>query len=357
MSDTSSCRIEISSLVKCYPGGVTAVDHVDLAVEKGEVLALLGPSGCGKTTLLQSITGFVSPDEGDISLDGESILGTPPERRRTAMMFQHYALFPHMTVRENVGYGLRMARVPKVDLAERVKRAMDMVQISQFGDRRPSQLSGGQRQRVALARAVVTNPRALLLDEPLGALDQNLREEMQVELAKLQRRLGITTMMVTHDQHEAIVLADRIAVMQNGCIEQISNACDLYDRPRNRFVASFMGMDNFLPAEDLGNGTVRVMGETISGVTSMAAHGKGKTLCLRGEFINLKSIAPKDRTSGLGGKIAFAQMLGANMRYEVEMADESRLVVIQSRINQQLLQVGSDVQLDFASERCILLED
>jgi ABC-type Fe3+/spermidine/putrescine transport system ATPase subunit len=225
-----TARLEVEGLVKAF-GAVKAIDGVSLIVEPGEVLAVLGPSRCGKTTLLQSTAGFVTPDAGDIRVDGQSILGVPPERRRAAMVFQHYALFPHMSVRDNVGYGLRMTRTPKEEAAKRVEAALALVRIAALADRRPSQLSGGQRQRVALARAVVTNPRLLLLDEPLGALDRNLREEMQVELRKLQRNLGLTTVIVTHDQREAIVLSDRIALMKDGRIEQIGTPLEIHDSP------------------------------------------------------------------------------------------------------------------------------
>ncbi len=221
------------------------MDNLSLAVEPGAMIALLGPSGCGKTTSLRMIAGLVQPTSGEITVDGRSITSVPIHRRNIGMLFQNYALFPHMTVAENVAFGLQARRVSRAETATRVAEALQLVQLGGFGDRMPSQLSGGQQQRVALARCLVIEPAVLLLDEPLGALDKSLRESMQVELRSLQQRLGITTIMVTHDQDEALTLADRVAIMRGGKLEQYGSPTEVYRAPSSRFVAGFIGVSNF----------------------------------------------------------------------------------------------------------------
>jgi len=225
-------------------GTFTAVDNVSIDIAQGEFVALLGPSGCGKTTLLRSVAGLVAPTSGDILLCGKSLLAVPVESRDIGMVFQSYALFPHMTVAENVAFGLQMRRLPKADIAGRVAEALALVRMDPFGERFPGQLSGGQQQRVALARALVTRPRVLLLDEPLAALDAKLREAMQFELRQLQQQLGITTVFVTHDQQEALAMADRVAVMNAGRVEQFDTPRVMYDEPATPFVAEFIGQMN-----------------------------------------------------------------------------------------------------------------
>src|SRR5919205_1729995 len=237
--------IRLAGVRKTY-GDVVAVDGVYLDIERGEFFTLLGPSGSGKTTCLRMIAGFERPDDGSIELGGEDVSRLPPAERDVNTVFQDYALFPHMSVGENVAYGLKVKKVPKGDRELRVEEALAMVRLDGYGDRRPSQLSGGQRQRVALARALVNRPRVLLLDEPLGALDLKLREQMQLELKSLQRQLGITFVYVTHDQDEALTLCDRLAVFNDGRIEQIGKARDVYESPANRFVADFVGTSNVL---------------------------------------------------------------------------------------------------------------
>jgi len=227
-------------------GHVAAVAGVDLTVEEGEFFTLLGPSGSGKTTLLRLIAGFERPDAGRIELGGRDVTSVPPHQRETNTVFQDYALFPHMTVGDNIGYGLRVKGVPRAERRKRVERALRMVRLVGLDARRPNQLSGGQRQRVALARAVVNEPEVLLLDEPLGALDLKLRQEMQLELKRIQKEVGITFVYVTHDQEEALTMSDRIAVMSNGRIEQIGPPVDVYERPATEFVAGFIGISNLL---------------------------------------------------------------------------------------------------------------
>ena len=239
--------VEVQGLTRRF-GEQVALDDVSLAVRQGEFFSLLGPSGCGKTTLLRILAGLDLPDQGSVRIEGVDANRLAAHRRPVNTVFQSYALFPHMTVRDNVAFGLRMKKVSPTETAERVDRMMDLVQIRSFADRKPAQLSGGQKQRVALARALVNEPRVLLLDEPLGALDLKLRKELQVELSSLQRRLQITFVYVTHDQEEALVMSDRIAVMRAGRIEQVDESHRLYERPRTRFVGQFLGSCNLLDA-------------------------------------------------------------------------------------------------------------
>jgi putative spermidine/putrescine transport system ATP-binding protein len=244
-SSTRTPALRLDQVKKSY-GGVVAVAGVDLVVDEGEFFTLLGPSGSGKTTLLRLIAGFERPDSGRIELGGRDVTSTPPYLRDTNTVFQDYALFPHMTVADNIAYGLKVKGVSGKDREKRVARALAMVRMSRLGHRRPNQLSGGQRQRVALARAVVNEPEVLLLDEPLGALDLKLRQEMQIELKQIQKEVGITFVYVTHDQEEALTMSDRLAVMSNGQIEQIGTPIDVYERPATEFVAGFIGISNVL---------------------------------------------------------------------------------------------------------------
>ena len=244
--------VELVGVTKRF-GDVAAVRGVSLDVAHGEFLTLLGPSGCGKTTTLNMIAGFLRPDEGQILLGGRRVEHLPPYRRDTAMVFQQYALFPHMTIAENIGFGLQMRKVPKTEIAKRVDRALEIVRLPGLGSRRPAQLSGGQQQRVALARAIVTEPTVLLLDEPLSNLDLKLRESLRLEIKSIQRELGITAIYVTHDQGEALVMSDRIVVMNQGLIEQIGEPTAIYEEPRTAFVAEFIGTSNFLRGQ-LGQG-------------------------------------------------------------------------------------------------------
>ena len=243
--------IQIRDLVKRF-GATTALDRVTLDVEPGELFFLLGPSGCGKTTLLRHIAGFYVPDEGKVLIGGEDVTDVPPHRRDTGMVFQSYALWPHMTLAENVAFGLRMRGVGKAETAERVRKALAAVKMEDKASRKPNQLSGGQQQRVALARALVVQPRCLLLDEPLSNLDAKLRLEMRGEIRRICKEAGLTAVYVTHDQKEALSIADRIAVMQAGRLEQVGAPLEVYRKPKNRFVASFIGETNFLPPDFFG---------------------------------------------------------------------------------------------------------
>src|SRR5262249_51427120 len=244
-ADTATPIVRVEGITKRF-GPVTAVDSVDLAIERGELFALLGGSGCGKTTLLRLLAGFETPDSGRVFIDGQDMTGVPPHRRPVNMMFQSYALFPHMSVADNVGYGLRREGLEKREPAPRVPGALELVRVSDLGARRPGQLSGGQRQRVALARALVKRPKLLLLDEPLAALDRKLREGTRFELVRLQEQLGLTFIVVTHDQEEAMSMASRLAVMNAGRIVQTGAPHELYEQPASRFVADFIGVANIL---------------------------------------------------------------------------------------------------------------
>jgi len=266
--------VRVTGLRKHY-GEVRAVDGVDLDIGQGEFFTMLGPSGSGKTTTLRMIAGFERPDAGTIELDGKDVSSLPPFDRDVNTVFQDYALFPHMTVQENVEYGLRVKKVPKEERRVKAKDALAMVRLEGYGDRKPGQLSGGQRQRVALARAIVNRPRALLLDEPLGALDLKLRQELQIELKQIQQELGMTFIYVTHDQEEALTMSDRIAVFNQGKIEQVGTPAEMYEHPATQFVAGFIGTSNIL---ERNGRTFTVRPEKIRLLTGDAAEGESGTI-------------------------------------------------------------------------------
>jgi putative spermidine/putrescine transport system ATP-binding protein/spermidine/putrescine transport system ATP-binding protein len=268
---TEAADVELVAVRKRF-GAIVAVDGVSARIARGTIFSLLGPSGCGKTTTLRLVAGFEQPDAGDVYIRGARVTPIPPYRRDFSMVFQSYALFPHLTVAENVAFGLRMRRIARGDRTRSVSDALDLVKLRALADRYPRQLSGGQQQRVALARAIVVKPAVLLLDEPLGALDKLLREEMQVELRSLQQRLGITAVFVTHDQEEALTLSDRVAVMRNGVIEQIGAPREIYDRPRSAFVASFLGASNFVEGDVVARDASSIVVDTPSG--RVGAHGE-----------------------------------------------------------------------------------
>jgi spermidine/putrescine ABC transporter ATP-binding subunit len=291
--------VSVKNVSRRYPGGVVAVDDVSVDIAQNEFFALLGPSGCGKTTLLRMISGLDSPSDGQIFIGGEDMAYTPPNKRPTNMVFQSYAVFPHMTVQQNVEYGLRVTGVPASECVSRAKEALEMVKLAHLADRRPDQMSGGQRQRVALARALVKRPKVLLLDEPLSALDAKLRDDMRLELTRLQQTVGITFIMVTHDQDEALAMASRIAVMEKGAIKQLATPSELYERPSNKFVADFIGKVNMFEASVL---------ETKKGVVSLDSKGIGKvsiptdkacgsnvTIAVRPEKVELSLKPPKEK--------------------------------------------------------------
>ena len=323
----SEAALRLAGIEKRY-GATVAVAGVDLEVRDGEFLTLLGPSGCGKTTTLGLIAGFFPPSAGEIFLRGRPVAGLPPFKRDIGVVFQDYALFPHMTAGENVAFGLRMRGLRKEEIESRVSEALGLVQLGGLAERRPLELSGGQRQRVALARALVIRPAVLLLDEPLSNLDLKLREEMRVEIAGLQRRLGITTVFVTHDQGEALVMSDRIAVMNAGRIEQLGTPADVYERPATRFVAQFIGRMNFL-------------------------RGEGKTVAIRPERAQLGREKP---SSGFArpATVRHVLYLGATLEYRLELENGERgLVEAPNHGGAPKFQAGERVWFSASPESCL----
>jgi putrescine transport system ATP-binding protein len=305
-------------------GATTAVDHLSLDIRQGEFFALLGPSGCGKTTLLRMLAGFETPDGGRILLDGKDVAAVPPHRRPVNMMFQSYALFPHLTVAGNIAFGLRQEGVPKAEIAERVSAIMALLQLGGLGERRPEQLSGGQRQRVALARSLVKRPRVLLLDEPMAALDKKLREETQFELMDLQSRLGLTFVIVTHDQEEAMKVADRIAVMNHGRVVQVAPPEEIYEKPNSRWVADFIGDVNLIEGRLTATGNDATI-ETAAGVrfrvgaTDGANAGDTVWVAVRPEKIAIAPVAGTPPAGALCGEVIEIGYRGDTSAYVVRL--------------------------------------
>jgi spermidine/putrescine transport system ATP-binding protein len=309
-------------------GAFKAVDEVSLAVEAGSFVALLGPSGAGKSTVLRMIGGFELPDAGRIYIGGRDVTDLPPYRRDVNTVFQSYALFPHMTVAENVAYGLRQDGVPGEERRARVRGALEMVQLLDYAQRKPARLSGGQQQRVALARALVKRPSVLLLDEPLAALDRKLRQQMQVELKLLQHELGITFIFVTHDQEEALAMSDSIAVMRDGRVDQLGTPGDLYDRPRTAFVAGFIGQQNFFPGRVEADGQFRadsgMVVEAGQQAPGLAAGARGLA-AIRPEYVMLSAQEPANGANKLRVQVIAVVMLGDTLEYVLRMADGDEL--------------------------------
>ena len=317
--------VALDGVRKSY-GAVRALDGVDLAIVEGELLSLLGPSGCGKTTSLNVIAGFVEPDAGRVMIDGADVTRTPPYRRGLGVVFQSYALFPHMSVAENVAFGLRERRMPRREAAVRVAEALALVRLPEAAGQRPGQLSGGMQQRVALARALVIRPRVLLLDEPLAALDKKLREEMRAELRDIQRTVGITTVFVTHDQHEALGLSDRIAVMNAGRIEQLGAPTEVYERPATRFVADFIGASSVLTARAVGPATVELAGGVRLDVALGRALEPGRTveLRVRPERIELGNAG----RNAVAASVASVIYLGDHTEVRMTLSGDVRLLAV-----------------------------
>ncbi len=321
--------VELTDVTKRF-GTMVAVDRLNLTVRPGEFLSLLGPSGCGKTTTLRMLAGFEQPDEGFIRISGEYVQGIPPYKRDVNTVFQAYALFPHMTVAENVAYGLRQKGVNKTEIATRVAEALDMVKMTKLADRKPRQMSGGQQQRVAVARALVNRPSVLLLDEPLGALDRKLREEMQIELKLLQSQLGITFIFVTHDQEEAMGMSDRIAIMLDGHIEQLADPETVYERPSSAFVAGFIGRNNFWPGTSTGNG-VRANDGTVfvsSSPEERVAAGEAALAAIRPECIQLSSVDPEGDANKVRGSVASISHYGDTLQFVVRTAERDVVALL-----------------------------
>jgi len=352
------------------PGaGFLAVDHIDLEVNEGEFFSLLGPSGCGKTTTLRMIGGFEQPTSGQVELQGKDVTWLPPYQRNVNTVFQNYALFPHLTIFENVAFGLRRKKVADAEVKSRVTEMLKLVELPGFEHRRPNQISGGQAQRVALARALVNRPAVLLLDEPLGALDLKLRKQMQVELKRIQQEVGITFVYVTHDQEEAMTMSDRIAVMNKGRYEQLGDPEVLYERPQTRFVAGFLGVSNLLPAvASGGQGTyagLRLKDGTDVRVPTTLLDGRSGDIALgvRPEKIRLHE--PNDEipagSNRLAGTIDHASYLGVSTQYIVKLADGHSVTVYEQNVQRatksELWANGENVQLSWQPEHSFVVTD
>jgi len=320
--------LSLSGISKQFDGKAV-LDELSLTIDDGEFITLLGPSGCGKTTLLRMMAGFELPDQGTVTLSGVDITQTPPESRPLNTVFQNYALFPHMSVFDNVAYGLKMEKRPKAEIRERVEDVLAMVQLEDFAGRKPHQLSGGQQQRVAIARAVVKRPKMLLLDEPLSALDYKLRRTMQVELKRLQRELGITFVFVTHDQEEALSMSDRIAVLKDGYIQQLGTPREVYERPANVFTARFVGQTNFFPGrvtkieDDRISVDVFGLNRELSKPSFRVAMNQPLHVLLRPEDIRV--LAPDD-AEGVAGKIVERNYKGSTLDSVIELEDGSQVM-------------------------------
>ena len=344
--------VELRGCTRDY-GAVRAVDALDLAVQEGEFLALLGPSGCGKTTTLNLIAGFVPPTAGRILIDGEDVTGRPAHLRGLGVVFQSYALFPHLSVQENVAFGLRERRVPAVEIERRVGDALELVRLDRAARQRPGELSGGMQQRVALARALVYRPRVLLLDEPLAALDKKLREGMRDELRAIQRSVGVTTVFVTHDQAEALGLSDRIAVMNHGRIEQLGAPREIYERPATRFVADFIGASTVLRGRALAADRVSVAAGTLR-VTSGRAFPAGADveLAIRPERVRL---APGPGDNVLDALIEGLVYQGAQTEVTARLADGQRVLVFVTEPAPAPLAVGQTLRLHLPADAFMVL--
>ena len=355
--------LKLEHLTKAF-GAARAVDDISLDLVSGEFVTLLGPSGCGKTTTLRMVAGLEKPDGGVVRLGGTDVTSLPPFRRNIGMVFQSHALFPHMTVAENVAFGLRMRKIDKNTRRQRVREALDLVRLADYLDRYPHQLSGGQQQRVALARALVVSPDILLLDEPFGALDRTLREALQEELRQLTRKIGITSLFVTHDQEEALILSDRICVMNAGRIDQIGTPNEIFERPETHFVADFMGVGNFIAGTVSGSS---------NGETTMETHGRQVTsqtdkqwgigtpvvAAIRAEKIGLSATQPAEGSNVLEGRLDSAVYQGATSSFKITTCSVPEGLTVRSSnetyAGMATLQPGQTVWLTWSAESVRLL--
>ena len=386
--------LELKEIKKSFTEGEAVLDNISLEISKGEFITLLGSSGCGKTTTLRIIAGLEQPDAGSVWLDGREVTGLEPNQRDVNTVFQNYALFPHMNVAENIGYGLKLKKVPKSEIRKKVSQMLELVQLEGYEKRKPSELSGGQKQRVAIARALVNNPKVLLLDEPLGALDLQLRRAMQIELKHLQKKLGITFIYITHDQEEAINMSDRIAVMRDGCIEQIGTPDEIYNHPKTSYVATFVGNANILHgvAESIqgenaivkiGNDRVIVKLETSQQNTGAKQHltaGENVTLAVRSENILLQETAVigdtgtdhrdtvdisvsgggldahnKNSVSGLQATVTEKNFAGGQLRVTLKLSDGTQLIASRYGIDASVAE-GQTVRCSFLPTDAVLVD-
>jgi spermidine/putrescine ABC transporter ATP-binding subunit len=351
-------RVQVIGAVKRY-GAVAALDDVSLTFDDGEFFGMLGPSGSGKTTLLRAIAGFIALDAGEVLVDDEDIARVPVHKRDIGMVFQNYALFPHMTVFDNVAFGLSVRKVPEAEIKQRVDHILDLVRLSGLHARKPKQLSGGQQQRVALARALVTRPKVLLLDEPLGALDKHLREEMQVELRRIQREVRITTIFVTHDQEEAMTLSDRIAILNHGKIVQVGAPLEVYEHPLNRFSAGFLGVANFLEgrvasvAGDQARIDLELGGQALAAADALQP-GVPAVITVRPEKISVRAGDGEPGPNRLAGAVVSAVFSGSSTTYRVAVGEQV-LAVFQQNSTPERLQVGDRVTLHWSPEHNVLV--
>lgn len=356
--------ISLRGISKLYAGEVLAVDDIDLEIESGEFVTLVGPSGCGKTTTLRTIAGFVMPTEGTVHIGGKEVTDAPPYERNTGMVFQDFALFPHLTVHENVAYGMHAdGGYTDEEIDARVEKMLELVELPETGDRKPAQLSGGQQQRIALARALAPKPDALLLDEPLASLDKKLREQMQVELRRIQQEVGITTVFVTHNQEEALTMSDRLAVMNEGKFEQVGPPGDVYNEPETRFVADFIGTANIFDGEvsATGDGFATVdcgdvqVESTAPGGTAV---GDDVSVVARPERLQFASAAPTGDVEAaenvFEGEITFRRHLGSSVEYRIETPNGRELVVVrQSGLDEH--EPGEEVTVSVDADDCRLV--
>ena len=352
-----TAAVELKGITKKF-GDVTAVDNVDLTIEDGEFFSLLGPSGCGKTTTLRMIAGLEFPTEGSLSIFGEEVGTLAPNKRSVNTVFQNYALFPHLTVLDNVGFGLKMQGVAKKETKERAMEMIELVQLTGLENRKPSQMSGGQQQRVALARALVNQPKVLLLDEPLGALDLKLRQEMQLELKKLQRDVGISFVFVTHDQEEALTMSDRIAVMHEGKLLQVASPEEIYESPANRFVADFIGRTNLLDGTTLNSGTVVLNNGNSIKASNPIPEGTKVSISIRPERTKItKRSALSDPLSSVEGTLETITDLGNARVYGVKFTWLSIEVREENRPELEVFKVGDDVIVHWDHDALSVVED
>ena len=347
--------LELRDIRKSFEKETDVLKGISLAIGKGEFITLLGSSGCGKTTTLRIIAGLETPDGGQVFLDGKDVTSLAPEARDVNTVFQNYALFPHMNVADNIGYGLKLKKTPKEEIRRKVKKMLELVQLPGYEKRKPSELSGGQKQRVAIARALVNNPKVLLLDEPLGALDLQLRRAMQIELKRLQKKLGITFVYITHDQEEAINMSDRIAVMNEGRFEQIGSPDEIYNHPRTSYVATFVGNANILRGRAAGTENGSVLVELPGGIMPVDAagekvkEGEEVTLAVRSENIRL------DGGCGLEAEVAEKSFAGGLLRVVLKLSDGTEVTASRYGID-AAVQPGEKVCLSFEPGDAVLVD-
>ena len=364
-SEASAARdassISLKGIRKEYPGGVVALESVDLDIRAGEFFTLLGPSGCGKTTLLRMLAGLDEPSGGTLAIGGVDVTDTPPHKRSVNTVFQSYALFPHLSVRDNIAFGLKMRGVARAEREQKVVEIAEFIKLGSLVDRRGDQLSGGQRQRIALARALICEPDVLLLDEPLSALDAGLRSQLQVELLRTQKRLGMTFVFVTHDQEEAMVMSDRIAVLNDGVIQQIGTPQEVYERPVNLFVARFMGHDNLFPISTREGMTVT----TPIGALETEDKSEGKVALIRPETLELTSpgapsVEPGKKLNTLMCRVVERFYRGSNVEYRLSHqngAQHNELIAEISNTGERLFRVGDEVKVEIYPEDVVMLAD